>query len=208
MKRWIGFLFIPLLLMGQNAEETARSVESRLRSFQTLRADFTQIYHSSTVSVPLEEKGRLYLKKPGWMKFEYRDPEKKIYILKDNLYREYLPEENVLTEQVFSPEEGGAEVLEILSGRKGILEHYGVEFSPFPTEKDNVIQIKLTPRTGEGDTWLLLEIDAGSRLIQRVISFDWAGNRQEYRFSRIRIDTRISDKEFELKLPPDVEIIR
>lgn len=208
MKKWIGILFVPLLLMGQNPEEIARSAESRLRSFKTLRAEFKQIYYSANVSTPLEEHGRVWLKKPGWMKWEYQDPEKKIYILKDELYQEYLPDEKLLTEQVFSPEDGGAEVLEILSGRRGLLENYQVELSPFPTDEKNRLQIKLTPLIGEGDTWLLLEIDERSRLIRKLTSFDWAGNRQEYHFSEIKTDIRISDEEFELKLPPDVEIIR
>jgi outer membrane lipoprotein-sorting protein len=205
---WLGILLLPLLLRGQSAEEVARAAENKLRSLQTLQADFKQIYYSSTVSTPLEEKGRLSLLKPGWMKWEYREPEKKIYLIKDDLVQEYIPGEKLLTEQKLASDDEGASALGILSGGKNILEHYQVDFTTFPTEAKNVHQLKLTPLSGEDDTALLLEIDARSRLIQKLISFDWAGNRQEYHFNRIRTDVRLNRRDFELDLPPDVEIIR
>jgi len=209
MRHWIGFLlFLPGLVHGQSAEDVARRAEAKLRSYQTLRADFKQVYHSASMSTSLEEEGRLFLRKPGRMKWEYLEPEKKIYLIKDNLIQEYTPEEKLMTEQSFSSEDGEADVLEILGGRKGILDHYTVEFSPFPTDSHPVHQIKLTPLEGIGDTYLLLEIDARTWHIRTAVSFDWAGNRQEFHFSKIKTDVRLPADTFELDLPADVEIIR
>lgn len=145
MKRLILILFLPALLFPQTAEEIAKKAEAKLRSYRSLQADFKQFYYSATISTPLEEKGKLYLMKPGWMKWEYKDPEKKIFLLKDGLYQQYLEEEKQLLESDLSTEENEFNVFTLLSGSTGILENYTVELSPFPTDNSHAHQLKLTP---------------------------------------------------------------
>jgi len=208
MKNIFWLLLLPTLVFSQTAEDIALKTEAKLRSLRSLQADFKQVYYSSTVSTPLEEEGRLYLQKPGWMKWEYRKPEKKIFLIKNNLYQEYYVEEKQLVEKTFSDEENEAEVLSLLAGERGILENYSVDLSPFPTENSNVFQIKLTPLTEEADTFILLEIDVKTWLIKKVVSFDWTSNKQEFHFSRIEINKNFPKDTFELDIPADVEIIK
>jgi outer membrane lipoprotein carrier protein len=75
MKRLFCILFLAVLSFAQTAQEAALRVENRLRSYQSLQANFEQLYFSATVSIPLHEKGKLYFKKPNLMKWEYQDPE-------------------------------------------------------------------------------------------------------------------------------------
>jgi len=208
MKNIFWLLLLPTMVIPQTAEDIALKTEAKLRSFRSLQADFKQVYYSSTVSTPLEEEGRLYLQKPGWMKWEYLKPEKKIFLIKNNLYQEYYAEEKQLVEKTFSDEENEAEVLSLLAGERGILENYSVDLSPFPTENSNVFQIKLTPLTEETDTFILLEIDVKTWLIKKIVSFDWTSNKQEFHFSRIEINKNFPKDTFELDIPADVEIIK
>lgn len=203
-----GLILLFSFGFGQTAEEIAEKTEVRLRSFQSLQANFEQFYYSSTISTPLQERGKVYLKKPGWMKWEYQDPEKKIFLLKDKLYQAYYPEDNQLVQNIFTNENDETEILSLLSGHKPILEHYSVELSPFPTENTNVYQLKLTPLEEEADTFILLEINTKTWLIQKAIFFDWAGNKQEFHFSQMKTNVRLPKDTFELKVPPDVEIIK
>ena len=87
------------------------------------------------------------------------------------------------------------------------MDNYMVEFSPFPTENSKSYQLKLTPKQEDSDTFILLEIDERSWLIQKAIFFDWVGNKTEYRFSKMKTNLPLSENSFELKVPPDVEII-
>ena len=209
MKRLIIILFLPSLLFPQTAEEIALKTEAKLHSYQSLQADFIQFYYSATISTPLEEKGKLYLKKPGWMKWEYKDPEKKIFLLKDGLYQQYLIEEKQLLESDLShAEENEFNVFTLLSGSTGILENYTVELSPFPSDNPRALQIKLTPREEDPDTFVLLEINEKTWLIDKAVFFDWAGNKQEFHFSRIKTNVNFPKNTFTLEIPPDVDIIR
>lgn len=207
MRRLILLLLTALLGFAQTAEDIAAQTEAKLRSYRSLQADFEQIYYSSTVSTPLKEKGRLYLQKPDLMKWEYRDPENKTYLLKDGLFQSYFPEEKQLVIYSLADREYESETLSLLSGQRTLLDNYEVEFNPFPSDNPKAWQLKLTPKTEDPDSFLLLEIDPKTWLITTLISFDWAGNKQEFRFRRIKTDVAFSEATFALHVPEDVEVI-
>ncbi len=208
MKRLICLLTLLALSFAQTAQEVALRVENALRSYRSFQANFEQFYYSATISTPLHEKGKLYFKKPNLMKWEYQDPEEKVFLIKDDLFWDYNKEEKQLIKYDLSQGEQNTEVISLLSGKVSLLDNYSVELNPFPTENANTIQIKLTPKDEEfADTFLLLEIDEKTWFIQTLISFDWTGNRTEFRFSKIKTNVTLPNKTFELRVPPDVEII-
>ena len=142
------------------------------------------------------------------MRWEYQDPEEKVFLIKDDFFWDYNKEEKQLIKYDLSRGAQNTEVLFLLSGQVALLDNYSVELNPFPTENANTIQLKLTPKDEEGaDTFLLLEIDEKTWFIQKLISFDWAGNKTEFRFSRIKTNINLPNKIFELRVPSDVEII-
>ena len=201
--------FLLLLLLGTSytAEDVALKTEEKIHSLHSIQANFEQVYYSSTVSMPLREKGKFHFQKPDLMRWEYKDPEEKIYLLKEGIFWEYIPEENQATKYDLTREGYESDILALLSGQKGILDNYQVEFSPFPTENKPAYQLKLTPRKEEEESFILLEIDEKNWLIQKAVFFDWAGNKTEYIFSRMKTNVKFADDFFELRLPPDVEII-
>ncbi len=207
MRQVFWMLIFSLFNSSFTAEDVAARTEKTIHSLRSIQAKFEQTYYSSAVSTPLKERGNFHFKKPALMKWEYKDPEKKIYLLKDGFFWEYIPEEKQLTIYDLSKEEHESEILSLLSGQRGIMDNYVVEFSPFPTENPKSYQLKLTPKQEDADTFILLEIDERSWLIQRAIFFDWAGNKTEYKFSRMKTNLPLSENLFELKVPPDVEII-
>ncbi len=208
MKKLFCFLTLVALSFAQTAQEVALRIENTLRSFQSFQANFEQLYYSATVSKPLHEKGKLYFKKPNLMRWEYQDPEEKVFLIKDDFFWDYNKEEKQLIKYDLSRGEQNTEVLFLLSGQVALLDNYSVELNPFPTENANTIQLKLTPKDEESaDTFLLLEIDEKTWFIQKLISFDWAGNKTEFRFSRIKTNINLPNKIFELRVPSDVEII-
>ena len=85
-----------LLLLGGagqpqiTPDQVALRLESRLSSLSTLQAEFQQTYYSSNVSTPLQEKGILYIRTPGWLRFDYSIPEVKIFVIKEDLYQDVI----------------------------------------------------------------------------------------------------------------------
>lgn len=213
MKR-IGFILLLTAALAalpaapEAPKDIIARLEQNLSALSSFQANFEQTSFASSVATPLKENGRLYFKKPDLMRWEYIDPEPKTYIYKDEVFLSYFPEDNQLWRQRLPKEKYETEILALLAGQARLAEKYVIESSPFPGGEKNAAQLKLMPREEEGENaYILLEIDRKTWMILRAIFFDWAGNKTEFTFSRIKVNPRFSKDLFDLKVPPDCEII-
>lgn len=196
------------LLAQMSPQDIVARLEKELRSITSFQADFVQTSTSTTVSAPLRQSGKIYFKKPDLMRWEYGPPEPSTYVYKEGLYLSYFPEDNQLWKQKISLEEHETGILGILVGKARLAERYIIESSPSPGGEKGSAQVKLTPREEEGDnTYILLDIDPKSWMLRRAVLFDWAGNKIEYGFNRIKTNIDLAKDLFEIKIPPDCEII-
>lgn len=202
---WV--IILPLLLYSYTAEDVSLKAEKKLLSITSIKANFIQIYYPKSLSTPLREKGEFYFKKPGLMKWVYQEPEEKIFLLKEETFLFYLPEDNQLIKSSLSKDTHGSGILELLSGKLRIQDNYHVEFTNPPSETDQAYQLKLIPREENEYSSILLEIDKKTWLIQKAIFFDWTGNSTEFIFSKIKTNLSLPQNIFDIKIPPDVEII-
>ncbi len=62
-----------------SAKELAHRVDERYNALQSLKADFTETYEG--LGIKRTESGRLLLRKPGRMKWEYSSPPGKMFLL-------------------------------------------------------------------------------------------------------------------------------
>jgi len=188
-------------------QEAALNLEKRLASIRSLEADFEQFYYSASIATPLQEKGKLYFQKPDLMRWEYLGPERYVYLYKEGLSLAYFPEDNQLFRHTLTPEEKDSELFRLLLGKVTIQDHYIIEPASFPSAKKDPIQIKLIPKEEGFFNYILLEIDGKTWLIEKLLFFDSAGNKQEFRFSRVKPNAKLKAGLFELDIPPDCEVI-
>jgi outer membrane lipoprotein carrier protein len=204
---WVCFFPLNIQANDLTPQEIAQNLEKRLNSINTLKADFKQFYYSTGVQEPLLGQGQLFIRRPDRMRWEYNSPEKQIFVVKEDKFWLYFPEDNQLIRNATESEVQESEILGLLSGNFSILERYQVEFNPFPSQKKKVYQLKLTPREESQFSYLLLEIDGKNWMIAKAIFFEPIGSKLEYHFERVRIDEKIPEEIFDLKIPPDCEII-
>lgn len=188
-------------------QEAARQLEKKFAALESLEAYFEQDYYSASIGTPLQEKGRFYFQKPDRMRWEYQEPEPQVYVFKEGRVLNYVPDENQLYRYALSPEQENSAVFTLLTGRAGLEDNYLIEQAEFPTAEKSGAQIKLTPRQEGEFTHLLLEINEKTWLIERIVTVDWAGNKQEFRFRRVKFNPRLPASLFELTVPPQTEII-
>jgi outer membrane lipoprotein carrier protein len=211
MKKTGVLLLLTALVAGTalaaTAEEAVANMEKALKSLRTLRARFEQSYHSMSVSAPLKESGEIFYEAPDRMRWEYRDPKDKVFLYRDEIVSLYIREERQLTRSRVSREALESEILAFFLGTKALAELYHVEDGENPQEPEGVRPVKLTPREEGEYVSILLEIDEKTWLFRRAVFTEWSGNRQEFVFSRIRVNTALPPGAFVLKVPPDTEII-
>lgn len=188
-------------------QEIVARLEKNLRSLTSFQADFEQTSTSSSLSTPLRERGRLAVKKDDMMRWDYTDPEKKTFLFNAGLLQSYFPEDNQLWRQKVDPEEFESDIPAILTGKARLAERYDIEASPFPGSTPGSPQLRLTPKAEEDGSFILIEIDPAAWMLRRAVLFDWAGNKTEFVFSRFKANPRLDARFFEIKVPPDCEII-
>ncbi len=188
-------------------QEAARNIEKAFAALRSLQAEFEQTYYSASLATPLLEKGKLFLQKPDMMRWEYLEPERNIYLYKEGISLAYFPEDNQLFRHALSPEEKNWAVFSLLAGRAKIIETYTVEAAEFPTDKKASVQLKLIPLEEGELSYILIEADPRTWLLEKAVFLDWAGNKQEFRFRAFKLNPRLDARLFELEVPPDCEVI-
>jgi len=200
-------LFSSLAQTLPSPEEAALKIEKAFASLRSLRAEFEQSYYSASLATPLLEKGKLYLQKPDLMRWEYAEPERNVFVYKEGVSLAYFPEDNQLFRHTLSPEEKEWAIFALLTGRARITDTYTIEPAEFPSDRKSPVQIKLTPKSEGEISYILLEADPGTWLLDKAIFLDWAGNKQEFHFRAFKLNPRIDPQTFELDVPADCEVI-
>jgi len=207
------FLLSPLLRLSAamaqdfNPQEVASKLWEKLSSVTSLEANFVQYYYSTQVEEPVSGRGKVFVRRPDRMRWEYSSPERQIFLIKGELLWIYFPSEKQLIKKEANYELQAGEILGLLAGNVNLLERYEVGVSPFPTNQKNVYQIRLTPKEPGQYSYLLLEIDRKSYLLSTAILFEATGGKLEYHFSQFKLNQKLSDELFEVKVPADCEII-
>ncbi len=207
------FLVLILILaaaipaVSQTAPGPALRLQQALRSVRTLEANFEQNYYSVTVAQPLHEKGRFYFEKPDLMRWEYAQPDPKVFVYKDGVFSQYYPEDEQLVRSSLAKAQYESEVLSLLSGQKDLAADYEVTLDVSTSEAKAAGRLRLTPRTEGQYAWISLDPDPRTGLIKRAVFQDWAENRTEFIFSQIKENQRLKASLFTLVVPPGTEII-
>lgn len=87
-----------------------QSIEKYFASLQSFKAEFEQIFSYTGSKEQIREKGKIYFKKPSFFRWEYTEPEKKIFILKGNEIITFIPEEGIVRRETISDD-----IIDILS---------------------------------------------------------------------------------------------
>src|SRR5437899_7862825 len=76
----------------QEVREVVKKVQARYEKTRDLQADFKQSTKIEGFASPISSSGRVYIKKPGRLRWDYLDPNvEEIYVKKDEVMM-YVPE--------------------------------------------------------------------------------------------------------------------
>jgi outer membrane lipoprotein carrier protein len=187
----------------ESADSLARRVEERHRRAADLTARFTQTYRSGLLGREVVERGVLSLKRPGRMRWEYRDPEKKVFVSDGKTFYFYVPADKQVIVRSQADERNLPSML--LAGRGDLLNHF--EVAREPTSSPSGARLRLVPRRADPEIGrLFLDVDQDARI--RVIEVEDAqGNLSRFAFDDIRENVGLPDRIFEFEVPKGVEVV-
>jgi len=185
----------------------ADAVDHHYNHLHTLECEFTEIY--SGPGTERTESGRLWLKKPGKMRWEYRSPRAKLFVGDGKEAWFYVPGERQVRRTEMRKLDDLRSPLAFLLGKTKLeKELRGLSPAPDvqPSDPGDVV-LRGVPKSMEDRVnQVLLEITPTS-WIKRIVIEEADGSTTEYRFSDPREDPKIVDEQFQFKVPGGVEVI-
>lgn len=194
----------------RSAMETLQEVERRYNRLRTVRLRFQQFYRQNN-QVLRGEEGTLYLSKPGQMRWEYEDPEPKLFLSDGQRLVLYVPSENRMTETAVKSSDDLRTPLRLLLGQLRLQDEFKeIIEGPFeipPLEKGNIV-LKATPKHLEDRLeWVVFEVSPQHE-IRRIIASEPGGLQTEFRFEDEEGNIPLSSRLFRFEPPPGTEIVR
>jgi len=183
-------------------------IDQRYGSLPSLQADFEQRTTSVATAVVKVENGRFWMdRKSEVLRFDYEDPEEKIFLYARGRVEFYVPSDRQLTRYAVDEGADMAPFLFLL-GKRRLSEclsiGVGTEKPVVPTNQ----LLHLQPvMAASRDVDFFIEAGPADGTIHRVIFFDSLRNRIEILLTRQRRLDRLPSGMDRLLLPPGTDII-
>jgi outer membrane lipoprotein carrier protein len=201
-----------------------RALESRYSHARTLKATFFERYSDGKGAVQ-SESGTVYFSRPGRMRWEYKSPEQKLFIVDGTNVWFYVPADRTVSRAKMKESSDWRTPIALLLGKADLSRLCrSIEIvAPEPTaggsaevrpsqEGDTVL--RCAPRNATDDATdstgslreVLLETDPQSRLVRVVLRE--AGNIEtEFRFGSWEENIPIPEAQFHFQTPPGVTVV-
>jgi len=206
----VAVLVAVVLAAGTPTDEKASVVaglQAWLDGTQTLDMRFQQSLVSNALGTTATESGRLYLERPGKLRWDYLDPEKKIALLLGDRTALYLEDEKLMSRGRLTGEQGLFPRL--LAGHDRVEEFFVANLVATPsTGGHGSYRLRLVPK---GDPATLgavtLTLRPPAFLIEGAELLDETGNRTTYTFSNVRRNRPLPEGLFAFEPPPGTEVV-
>ena len=180
------------------------------RSFATMKdfsADFVQILQDP-LNQKQQEAGHLYLMRPRMMRWEYRNPEEKLFVSDSRNVYMYVPADRQVNKEAVSSTFDDRMPLMFLLGRADLRNEF-TRFELLNTKPflEGTRVLRMYPRRKTDLTEVIMEVDPQNMQVRRLLLGHSDGSRSEFIFSNIRINTGLKASQFEFKVPAGVQVV-
>jgi len=182
-------------------------VEAAHRDTKELQADFTQTTQYEGFPTPAISKGRLFIRRPDQMRWDYKEPSRhQIYVNGDEVI--YLvPEHQQAIRSTMDREVQSPVPLMLLAGAATLSERFAISWEGGPGATNGRYRLQLTSKGSDTLAPLTIEADAKDFLIRRVTLHDASGTLTIFEFSSIKLNSGLDTALFTFAPPSGVEVV-
>jgi outer membrane lipoprotein carrier protein len=190
---------------GEESENILESIQKRYDEVHTFKAKFSQKAFVQIMDQTQQAEGEVVIKKPGKMKWVYKNPDPQTLIVNDNTFWLYAPEENQVTKASIKDIYTANTPALFLSGEGKLTDSFRLEKV---IKKEKTSQVILIPlKENGGMQKLALIVDNKKYQILGSKVYDSLGNTTEIRFKSIEINLTFPDSLFDFETPEGVDLI-
>jgi outer membrane lipoprotein carrier protein len=190
------------------ADAVARDLQAKYDRVSDFSADFIHSYKGGVLKQQATERGRLLVKKPGKMRWEYTTPEKKLFVSDGRKIYSYIPQDRQVIVTTMPRDEHAPTPALFLTGKGNIARDFTVVFDKVAEAPAGSVALKLTPKRREPEyEWLTLVVEPKTLNLQMLITVDAQGGRSAFSFSNLKENLGLSDNQFVFHMPRNVEVV-
>ena len=186
--------------------ELATALQQKYNGMSTFSADFTHQHEGGPLRRKYVEQGSLQVKKPGRMRWDYKSPEKKLFVSDGaSIYFHDIANNQVTVTQMPQGDEVSSAALFLLG--KG---NFAGDFTPSlgTGGAADTYVLRLVPKREQADyDWLELTVDRKTLQLRALTAAEKQGGRSTFAFSNFKENVDLADKTFVFRIPPGAEVI-
>jgi outer membrane lipoprotein carrier protein len=205
-------LSVPLLAQQPvkgTPTDLARAVQQRYDTVRDFTADFVHTYEGGVLRKKVTERGTVQIKKPARMRWEYLQPEKKVFVADGTQIYSYIPADRQVYISPVPNEDQATTATLFLTGKGNLTRDFNVSSGELRDAPAGSLVLKLDPRQAERDyETLFLVVDPSTYQIRMLSAADKQGGRSTFTFSDIKENTGLTDKTFAFTIPRGVEVVK
>lgn len=191
----------------RSPQDLQQALQRRYDLVLDFSADFTHTYEGGMLRTRLVERGTMLVKRPGRMRWDYREPERKLFVSDGERLYSYLPEDRQVIIGRLPDDDAATTPALFLAGAGDFVDDFTATLDAVQDPPPDSYVLRLTPTRTERDfEFLTLVIDARTLAIVRLIAHDLQGGISTFVFSNLQENLGLSDTPFTFEIPPGTHV--
>ena len=194
---------------GATGQAVLAEIQDRYRNTNDFEAGFVQEYIGKVMKSPQRGEGKVYFKKKGMMRWDYRVPNQKLISNGLTLWH-YQPEEKQVFVSDMSKVMKEKTPLAFLAGEGNLTRDFNLaHFSESVSQKEEVFVLELLPKESQPIlSKLTLNVNQKTFYVVQADVFDGLGNVTRTRFIDIKTNIDLPLILFQFSIPQGVEVLK
>jgi outer membrane lipoprotein carrier protein len=199
---------------SREVKEAVKKLQARYEQTRDLQADFKQSTKIEGFGTPIMSSGRMYIKKPGRLRWDYLDPNvEEIYVTQNDVMM-YVPEHKQVLIGKLTQMAASQAPLQLLQGVGKLDEQFDVEATPDGRGEGGLPLLTLLPKQSAAHesvrtvVKIVLELQPKSHFIKRLAIHEVSGNVSTFQFENLKPNSGLKNTLFEFQIPPGVEVVK
>ena len=198
--------------LTEEVEALVKKVDAQYLGTQDLQAEFTQETQIEGFDSRISSSGRVLLKKPGLLRWDYEKPTVEQILVDGDQVMWYVPEHQQVVQGNLTQMVASKAPLTLLQGAGKLGEQFDVAPTTQEERGDGGLPIvMLVPKpqdqAASAVTQIKVTIHPQSYLMTQIMLYEKSGNISTLKFSNIRVNQGVDSSKLKLNMPDDVVVI-
>lgn len=200
-------LLVAVVARAGEADDIATRVQERYDATHDFTARVVQKLRVASLDKTLTSEGTVAFKKPGRMRWEFKEDDPQIIVADGTTLWFYRPQEQQVFKAPFDSAFRSTTPISFLTGVGRITQDFNVTLSG-ESPDGKLLYLQLTPKKDAGDVGVLrLRVTRDTADIRGAEVFDPLGNVSILEFEDVQRNLALPDDRFQFEIPPGVDVI-